>query len=316
MTRLIPLITAAGLGLMAALPAVAQSPLSLSGMSVYRYETLIDHSGNAGSFCCAPYEMGGPDGQFFYIRAIFDIAWTEELDRISVSSSDILLQLPGEDEGRRAVGRYDWFGIFSPSAGSISERRPRDFPEETSQAFLNAVWYLPRDVTTATLILGEDDEILEVPVSLAVEVSPVISPAQTMNVTPTGLTRAEPISGESRMNGTDVPGRMAPAVGQMLRLDFDVSPAFSTDTDAQAGDNGAFIRNSWFSLVGPDGAPLVPLGSQPGNDAAPRIEWTTSLSWQNDPQTVDVSLYFLGNGAPGTYQIYFLEDFVGEVTLQ
>lgn len=297
-------------------PLAAQSPLSLAGMSVYRYESLVDHSGNSGSFCCAPYEMGGPDGQFFYIRAIFDIAWNEDLDRVSVSSSDIVLQLPGEDEPRRAIGRYDWFGVFQPSAGSISERRPRDFPDETSQAFLNAVWYLPREVTSATLIIGEEDEILEVPVSLAVEVSPVISPAQTMTVTATGLSRAEALTGESRMNGTEVPGRMTPAVGTMLRLDLDVTPAFSTDTDAQTGDNAAFIRNSWFSLVSPDGAPLMPLGSQPSGGSAPRVEWTNSLSWQSDPQTVDMSLYFLGSGAPGTYRIYFLEDHVGDVTLQ
>jgi len=315
MTRILTALATLGLGALGALPVLAQSPLTLSGMSVYRYETLVDHSGNSGSFCCAPYELGGPDGQFFYIRAVFDVAWTEDLDRVSVSSSDIMLQLPGEDEGRRAQGRYDWFGVFQPSAGSLSERRPRDWPNETAQVFFNVIWYLPRDASSATLIIGEDDEMLEVPVNLAVELSPVISPSQTMTITPTALRRAEPLSAESRLNGTDVPGRMAPVVGTMLRLDFDITPAFATDTDAQTGENAAFIRNTWFSLVSPDGAPLVPLGSQ-SSGSSPRIEWTNSLSWQNDPQTIDMSLYFLGNGAPGTYQIYFLEDYVGDVTLQ
>lgn len=316
MFRILSAIGALGLATLTAIPALAQSPLTLSGMSVYRYETLVDHSGNSGSFCCAPYILGGPDGHFVYIRAIFDVAWSDELERISYSSSDITLMLPGDDEGRRAVGRYDWYGVFTPSAGSISERRPRDFPEETAQAFINGVWYLPRDATAATLIIGEDDDILEVPVNLAVEVGPVIAPAQTFSFTPTGLTRATELTAESRMNRTDVPGRMAATTGTMLRIDFDATPAFSTDTDAQAGENQAFLRNTWFSLVGPDGAPLLPVGSQSGSSATPRVEWTNSISWDNTPRTVDLSLYFIGSGAPGTYQLYFLEDMVGEITLQ
>lgn len=316
MPRILSAMSALGLAALTALPAMAQSPLSLSGMSVYRYETLIDHSGNSGSFCCAPYVLGGPDGNFVYIRAVFDIAWSEDLDRITYNSSDITLMLPGDDEGRRAQGRYDWFGVFTPSAGSISERRPRDFPEENAQAFLNGVWYLPRDATTATLIIGEDDDILEVPVNLAVEVGPVISPAQTFTFTPTGLTRATELTAETRMNQTDVPGRLTPATGTMLRIDFDATPNFSTDTDAQVGENQAFLRNTWFSLVGPDGAPLAPLGSQSGSNSTPRVEWTNSIRWDDSPRTIDLSLYFLGDGAPGTYQLYFLEDMVGEITLQ
>ncbi|TBX27681.1 hypothetical protein [Nioella sediminis] len=316
MSRFLTAFASIGLAAITALPALAQSPLSLSGMSVYRYETLVDHSGNSGSFCCAPYVLGGPDGHFFYIRAIFDVAWSDDLDRISYSSSDITLMLPGDEEGRRAQGRYDWYGVFTPSAGSMSERRPRDFPEETAQAFLNGVWYLPREATTATLIIGEDDDMLEIPVNLAVEVGPVISPSQTFSFVPTGLTRATELTAETNMNRTDVPGLLAPATGTMLRVDFDATPAFSTDTDAQAGENQAFLRNTWFSLVGPDGAPLTLIGSQSGSNSTPRIEWTNSISWDSNPRTVDMSLYFLGDGAPGTYQLYFLEDMVGEITLQ
>ena len=316
MLRSLSVIGALGLATLTALPALAQSPLTLSGMSVYRYESLVDHSGNSGSFCCAPYVLGGPDGNFVYIRAVFDIAWSDELERISYGSNDITLMLPGDEEGRRAAGRYDWYGVFTPSAGSMSERRPRDFPDETAQAFLNGVWYLPRDATAATLIIGEEDDILEVPVNLAVEPGPVIRPAQTFSFDLTGLTRATELTAESRLNRTDVPGRLAPTTGTMLRLDFDATPAFSTDTDAQAGENQAFLRNSWFSLVGPDGVPLAPLGSQGTPNATPRLEWTNSISWTDSPRSADLSLYFLGSGAPGTYQLYFLEDMVGEITLQ
>ena len=228
-----------------------------------------------------------------------------------------------EDSPEHVPPADDWpYGDEPPppappaSAGSISERRPRDFPEETAQAFVNGIWYLPGDATTATLIIGEDDEILEVPVSLAVETGPVIRPSQTFTFALTGLTRAGELTAESRLNGTDVPGRQAATTGTMLRLDFDATPAFSTDTDAQAGDNQAFLRNTWFSLVGPDGAPLVAAGSQSGSNATPRIEWTNSISWDSSPRTVDLSLHFLGSGTPGTYQLYFLEDIVGEITLQ
>lgn len=318
MFRILTPIAALGIAAVTALPAIAQteSPLTLSGMSVYRYETLVDHSGNSGSFCCAPYVLGGPDGHFLYIRAIFDVAWSDELERISYGSSEITLMLPGDEEGRRAVGRYDWFGVFTPSAGSMSERRPRDFPEENAQAFINSIWYLPREATTATLMIGDDDHTLEVPVNLAVEPGPVISPAQTFSFSLTGLSRATELTAETRLNRTDVPGHLAPTSGTMLQLDFTATPAFSTDTDAQTGDNQAFLRNTWFSLVGPDGAPLTALGSQSGSNATPRIEWTNSISWDDNPRSVDQSLYFLGSGEPGTYQLYFLEDMVGEITLQ
>lgn len=305
-----------GAALMAATPLAADSPLTLVGMSVYRYDSLIDHSGDSGSFCCAPYVRGDADGQFYYVRAIFDVAWSEDLDRVSVGSSDILLSLPDDEEGRRAVGRYDWFGIFNPSPDSISERRPRDWPDETAQAFLNAIWYLPAGSTSATLAIGEDDEILEVPVNLNVEVSLVIQPSQTMTFNLRGLSPVDEMVSDVRVNGTQIPGRIAASAGQMLRLDLDVTPAFSTDTDAQQGENRAFLRNSWFTLVGPDGAILTPLGSQASSSASPRIEWTYSTSWEDDLPTRDMSLQFLGAGTPGTYQVYFLEDMIGEVTLQ
>ena len=156
---------------------------------------------------------------------------------------------------------------------------------------------------------------LEIPVNLAVEVGPVIRPSQTMTFALNGLSRAETLTAEARMNGTDVPGTMAPAVGTMLRLDMDVTPAFSTDTDAQTGESRAFLRNSWFSLVGPDGAPLLPVGSQSSATAAPRVEWTISMSWDGEPRSTDMSLHFIGAGQPGTYQVYFLEDHIGDVTL-
>jgi len=316
MTRLTTTLAAMAFVALTPLAALAQSPLSLAGISVYRYETLIDHSGASGAYCCAPYVMGGPDGHFFYIRAVFDVDWTDDLDRISVGSSDILLTLPGDEDGRRAIGRYDWFGIFTPTAGSISERRPRTFPEETAQAYLNAVWYLPRDATTATLTLGEDDAVLEVPVNLAVEPGPVIRPSQTMAFELTGLSRAGDLSAEVRMNSTDVPGSLSPTAGTMLRLDMAATPAFSTETDAQTGENRAFLRTSWISLVGPDGAPLLPLGTQTGPTISPRIEWTYSLSWDDAPRSTEMGLHFIGDGMPGTYRVYFLEDYIGDVTLQ
>ncbi len=311
------LMRAAVISLAATLPAFAQSsPLTLAGMSVYRYDSLVDHSGNAGSYCCAPHILGGPDGNFVYIRAVFDVAWTEDLDRVSISSSDITLQLPGAEEGERAQGRYDWFGVYHTSAGSVSERRPRDWPNETAQVFVNSVWYVPRDAMSAELHLGEDEERLTVPVNMAVAVTAPISPGQTMTVTPRSLTRAAPLTGTSRGSGVDVPGQMAPRIGTMLEAQFDITPNYSTDTDAQIGENRAFVRASWFSLVGPDGMPLLPLGTQSSSNNAPQLEWTTSLSWDETPGSDDQTLYFLGAGLPGTYQLYMMEDQVAQFTLQ
>ena len=85
------------------------------------------------------------------------MAFSDTVDRVSVNSSDILLMLPGAEEGLRAIGHYDHVGIFDEGASGIFARRPRDWPERDGAGLRRlGRGSCPDGVTTATLQVGEE----------------------------------------------------------------------------------------------------------------------------------------------------------------
>ena len=146
---------AIGSGGIAAAQAADPLPITLSSVTIERYAELTEVGTDGGVACCAPLVLSQPGHHFVYVRAIFDVAWSDELDRISVSFTDIGLQLPGDAEPRRMVGRMNRLGEFVFSGTSLNARRPRDWPAETEQGFLNAVFLVPETITTGTLVMEE-----------------------------------------------------------------------------------------------------------------------------------------------------------------
>ena len=123
-------------GLFAAAPALAQSPLMPVTVSIQRYDQIVNATGDTGLACCAPHILeSGPEADYLHIRMVFDVAFSDTVDRVSVNSSDILLMLPGAEEGLRAIGHYDHVGIFVPRAHRASlAAAARLEPNETAQA--------------------------------------------------------------------------------------------------------------------------------------------------------------------------------------
>jgi hypothetical protein len=300
---------------LASAPALAQSPLTPSTVTIQRYDEITSAEGDSGIYCCAPHVLeSGTGADFYHIRMVFDVAFSETLDRVSVNSSDIELMLPGAAEGLRPIGRYDYLGIFEFGSASIFARRPRDWPNETEQAFIDAVWIIPEGVTTATLTVGEEGQQLQIPLDLNATPGQPISPGQTLQVAVTGFGAEARLAVTDRHNGQDVTGRVVPTAGQALRLDLSVTPLMSTATDAQAGENRFFMYADYFSLVGPDGMPMPFMGYQTGNGL--RQRWSISSSWESAPRPSEMTLFYMGTPVAGTYTVYFLQDAVAQFNLQ
>lgn len=305
----------AAFGALAAMPAAAQSPLSASTITVQRYDEIVAATGDSGISCCAPLVLeSGAGADFHHVRVVFDVAYSDTLDRVSVSSNDIALMLPGATEGLRAVGHYDYIGVFEDGAPSIYETRPRDWPAVREQAFLDGVWIVPEGVTSAMLMIGPEEERVQVPVDFNVAPVAPVSPAQTVAVEVTGFTAESALSVTNRVSRQELSGRVVPVAGQALRLDIQVTPRMSTATDAQAGENRFFLYAENFALVGPDGLPLPYMGYQTNNGI--RQRYSVSFSWDAQPRPDVMELYYLGLPVSGTYTVYYLQDPVAQFTLQ
>lgn len=309
------IILAASIGLLSVVPAVAQSVLAPASVTIQRYDEIVSAEGGSGHYCCAPHVLeSGPAADFYHVRVVFDVAFSDTLDRVSINSRDIGLMLPGATEALRNIGRFDYLGIFEFGSSSVFAQRPRDWPNETEQAFIDAVWIVPEGVTSAALVVGEAGAQLQVPLDLNVAAGQPVSPGATLQAAVTGFGAETALAVSDRHNGQDIAGRVVPAAGQALRLDLAVTPLISTATDAQAGENRFFMYADYFSLVGPSGLPLPFMGYQTGSGL--RQRWSISSSWENQPRASEMTLYFMGNPEPGTWTVYFLQDPVAQFNLQ
>lgn len=290
---------------------VEELPITLSSVTIERYAELTEVGTDGGVACCAPLVLSQPGHHFVFVRAIFDVAWTEDLDRISVSFSDIGLQLPGDAEPRQMVGRMSRLGEFDLSGTSLNARRPRDWPEETEQGFLNAVFLVPETITTGTLVFNETTFSQEI--SLAAEVTELVDPASLVTVNVLGLTEVDEIVTRETSGRQDITGRLAPSLGAMMQLDLSVQPLQPNDMD---GDTAFFYTIDAFTLVGPDNAPLRQIGTVPSNSF--QDNYSYSSQWRDGglPNAQTLRLYFAGNAAPGVYKVFYHGTPVADLVME
>lgn len=289
-----------GSGGIAVAQDVTSLPITLSSIAIERYTELTETGTDGGVACCAPLVLSQPGHHFVYVRAIYDIAWTDEVDRISVSYSDIGLQLPGDVEPRQMVGRMNRLGEFAFSGTSFNARRPRDWPAETEQGYLNAVFLVPDSITTGTLVFDEGAYSQEI--SLAAEVTELVDPATLVRVTLIGLAEVDEIVTQETSSRQDVTGRLAPTLGALMQLDLSVQPLQPNDLD---GDTAFFYTIDAFTLVGPDNAPLRLVGTVPNRSF--QDSYSYSSQWRDGglPNAQTLRLYFAGNAAPGVYKVFY-----------
>lgn len=308
----------AGLMAIPATDAVAQTEaLTLTSMTVTRHDILRNIDTEMASPCCAQHTYeSGADSDFIYLDVDFSVAWSDELERIQISSSDIELQFDNETEGRSAWGRVDFFPNVQRGGSSLSARRPRDFPDETAGAYLNLVFTVPTAATTATLVIGEGTDALRLPVDLAVETTEMPAAASFYDIKVVNISTTPELVTEDRVSRNTIDGRIVPGLGVITRVEIEMTPFVSADTDNEPGENQVFNRNTAFALVGPEGLPLISLGRSTSGSI--RNGFSNSISWDGDGAgpTTTLTMFYLGSGAPGDYQLYFYDSHVADVTLQ
>lgn len=308
---------------LAALPAgiaAAQTEgLSMTAMTVTRHDVIRNIDTDMASACCAThtYESGG-DTDFIYLDVDFAVAWSDELDRIQIGSSDIALEIPSETEPRQAWGRVDYFPEVDRGGTSLNARRPRDFPEENAGAYMNLVFAVPTAATTATLVIGDPDDgaVMRLPVNLAVPVTEMPTAASLYDIKVTAISTTPELVTETRLGRNTINGRVVAGMGVITRVEVEVTPFAGTDTDNEPGDPQVYIRSAAFALVGPEGLPLINLGS--AFSGTIRGTHTTSISWDAGERAPSrtITLFFHGTGAAGDYQLFFHDQQVANVALQ
>lgn len=285
---------------LAAAQDAAALPISLSSVTIERYAALTESGTDGGVACCAPMVLSQPGHHFVYVHAVFDVAWSDTLDRISISSGDIGLQLPGDAEPRAMVGRMSAVGEFDLSGTSINARRPRDWPAETEQAHLNAVFLVPDSIANGTLVIEEGTFTQEI--SLAAEVMELTAPASLVRVNVLGLAEVAEITTEESSNRQQITGRITPTLGEILQLDLSVQPILPNDVE---GEITHFFRTTDFALIGPDNAPLRYIGVVPSSSF--QDDYSYSSRWEEGslPNAQPIRFYFAGNAAPGVYKVFY-----------
>ena len=295
-------------GTLVSVPAQGQEAWPFISFEVFRYDSLVNTDEDMGLPCCLPHVVGNPGQVLIHVSAVIDVPWSEELERVSVSARELTLTLPGE-EPATSIGHYDRVGIFEAGTTSISASRPRDWPESDEHLKMETVWSLPTDATTATLTLGE---FFAVEIDVPQEVSEPLTPADTADFVITGMSAVEgPLATSSSFSGQVLTGTVETGAGQFVRVDFDVIPQMNTSLSRR---DGFLLYTRYMQLVGPTGLPALPVGQYLGDG----ITRDTSNSISGNSfigSSFDYSFYYLTDGTPGTYTLYFLSDPVGEGTL-
>lgn len=306
-----PVLIAAAIGVGASvtpLAAQAQDPWPFVSFDAFRYDSLINTDEDSGLPCCLPQVVGNPGEVLIHLSATIDVPWSDDLDRVQVRARDQTLTLPGQ-EPVPPIGHYDRVGIFETGNTSISASRPRDWPESDSHLRMEAIWSLPADATSATLTLGE---LFALEIDIPQDVSPPMTPADTADFVITGMSAVDdPLETEDSISGQTLAGTIEPAAGRFVRVDFDVTPLMNTSLSDR---EGFLLYTRYMQLVGPTGLPARPVGQYLG-DSLTR-DTSNSISGNNFiGSSFDYSFYYLTDGTPGTYTLYFLSDPVGEGTL-
>ena len=305
------LVLAAGAALAPAAAFAQDAGWSFVSLQVSRYDSLVNTSEDTGLACCAPHVVApGPDQALVHISAAIDVPWSEELDRVSAFASKITLTVPG-GEPASPIGNYERRGLFEIEPGGVNASRPRDWPqtEEDVDLLMEHVWLLPAGATTATLAI---DELFTAEIDIPQEAGVPITPSATAGFAVTGHELMDSLAMVHRVNRQDIPGAVTPAAGRILRIDFDITPLMHNNI---GGNAGFLLYTHYIQLAGPDGLPQVPLGQLLGDG----LVTDTSNSFSGDGyvgKAYDKSFYWLTDGAPGTYTLYFLTDPVGEVVLE
>lgn len=298
-------VTAAVL-LAAPISAMAQTAPTLEPLStdVVVYPELVTWHERDGRPCCFP-EVVAEDGQVLLrVDIVFDIPWSEELQRVSANDRDITVALPG-GETRTPIGSYQYEGQFRRTSVSFSASRPSNWTEQDRDGFFNAVFLIPQGTASVDLTVGElYSTTIEVPQTF--QKPPGAADGAEFQVLATRL--LDSVTSAERVNNIPVSNEINPPDGQSI-LEIEIAIRGQERNDFDTPD-----RYYWhtydFGVVYDDvhNAGLI------GERFSDRI-----LNWQFNSTEVGGqptvrTIYFAVPSDVGTMHLYFGDQRVAELT--
>ncbi|MEL6946285.1 MAG: hypothetical protein AAFO73_01445 [Pseudomonadota bacterium] len=303
-------LTAFGLAANAT-PALSQDPppLTVLKAETKRYDTLIDMRSKPGVLCCAPFRLTNPDGDFVHLSIQFDVGWTDEMKDVRLRGIGLLL--PGEKKPRPIFGYFERAEIFRTGMNTIFQRKPRKWPNVDQDVWFNAVFMVPRGTTTGTLVAQRSDWRLDV--DLAAPTTEPLKPSSLIKTTIEEMSIVDGITSDYKSSRQLTLGKIKPSTGKIVEVKTRQQILASNGIK---GIKEFFDRAQDYALVGPDGAPLRFLGTITNQGNTFQQRWSRSSRWQSAlPEVNTYTLYFLGNGAPGPYTLYWMTDPIATGTL-
>ncbi len=307
--------------------AIAQDsvPLEVISTKVTRLDQLESTSSDVGLACCArEVLMSGPDQDFIYLHIRFDVGWSDEIKRVSYSGSQtIRLKQPGETDPAKFLspwGTLDWYPDVRLFPPSINGSRPSRWPDKDIDVFLDGVWTVPDSWREAVLVVGKDGQPqAEFPLDLSVPMSSFEPSGSLWNVEPKAISTVDSINTKREDAFTSLGGKITPSVGQIVKLEMVLMPQRDLKVDRTNDVSAATFETEHIALVGPEGLPLALVGQalHSSRKQTVRNSTSTTVSWSGDAQRKsEITVYFLGSGAPGDYRVFFKEVEVGSITLK
>ncbi len=256
-----PLILGAALALSAtSLAAQSTSGLTLSSLKTYAYDSVVNWT-ERDFRPSGVEETISVDGMILLdVRAVFDVPWTDDLARLSISSTDILLILPDGTE-IQSFGAYEYWGMFHASASSATATRPRDFPDADADLYYHSMFLVPAGTTTATLRLpaADGEPGWEGPVGVP-GASAEQDAAMFAEFTVTDVARFRTLSLEDGRDSRAFTSTIAAPAGQVFAdLEVDVLAFAANEFE---GDGRFFWHTYDFRLVGPAGETYPLMGER------------------------------------------------------
>ena len=194
------------------------------------------------------------DGQvILLVSLMIDAPWSEELERVSVSGSDIALV--GADETRYSPFGFMQWGTFREFTPSLSMYRRSDWETEPEPEEFNAAFLVPAGEASYTLVFGEH---LSVPVTSPVETIPEPHLVDKMRVEILSAELVDEVQGSMDVGDDEVSTDVASQAGPFLKVTFKLIPLAPNGSF----DTVFFWHSDWFGVRYADGSHSHSVGEE------------------------------------------------------
>ncbi|MEO0994422.1 MAG: hypothetical protein AAFX62_11510 [Pseudomonadota bacterium] len=101
--------------------------------------------------------------RYVEVRRRLDVPWSDVLTSVRVTEKDILVELP-DGSTLETFGRMTYAGKFRTSQPRLWAIKPKNWPEQDSDAYVAPVFQIPEEITSVVLKIGDLFEtVIEIP---------------------------------------------------------------------------------------------------------------------------------------------------------